>query len=118
MQSKEIPQQEWEQFFNDFSGKHFGRPVGIEVVGAEIGAQLEESGLTLEGITAEQQKVPGSTITIMLGANPSNHLTHLVERPVQVSLERDDQGEDFALAIKGADGNMAIMRFESSLCWR
>lgn len=57
-------------------------------------------------------------ISIMLGANASDHMTHSVDRPVQVSLERDDQGEDFALTIKGADGNMAVMRFESSLCWR
>lgn len=118
MQSKEIPQQEWEQFFNNFSRKHFGRPVGIEVIGAEVGAQLQESGLALEGITAEPQKDSGAIISIMLGTNPSDHLTHLIDRPVQVSLDRDDRGDDFALAIKGANGNMAIMRFESSPCWR
>ena len=47
MLTREIKQQEWQPFFDDFSRKHEGRKVSIEIIGPEIGAQVEESGLVL-----------------------------------------------------------------------
>jgi hypothetical protein len=74
MQTKEIQQSEWRQFFNNFSRKHQGTPVGIEVLGAEIGAQRVDNGLALEGITAEWNEVSGNKIMIMIGATLTNTL--------------------------------------------
>jgi len=117
MQTTEIQPQEWQQFFNDFSRKHQGRPVGIEILGSEIGAQIEQSGLVLEGITAESKKVLDSSIMIMIGAHTDEHLTHAIKKPTQVSLKQDGQGEVLALAIKGADGDTALLSFQSPVSW-
>ena len=113
MQTKEIQQKEWTEFFDNFSRKHQGTPVSIEVFGSEIGAQTEETGLTLEGIMVECKEVSGHTIVIMVGASADDHITHSIHHATEVSLG-SDEGVDFALAIKGADGSLALLRFQSA----
>ena len=113
MQTKEIQQSDWREFFDNFSRTYQGSAVGIEILGLEIGAQTEETGLALEGITAESDEKSDDTIVIMVGANADDHITHSVRRPTQVSLEQTDEGLDLALAIKGADGGTVLLRFQS-----
>ena len=114
MRTKEIQQSEWLEFFNEFSRKHQGTPVSIEILGADIGAQTEETGLALEGITVDRDEGAGNTIVIMVGASADDHISHSINRPTQVSLEQTDEGADLALAIKGADGSTALLRFQSA----
>ena len=113
MQTKEIQQNEWQQFFDSFSRKHNGTPVDLEILGPKIGAQTEEHGLALEGITTEWEQASGDTIAIMLGASADDHITHSIRRPTQVSLGQSHEGADFALAIKAADGSTALLRFQA-----
>lgn len=112
MQTKEIQRTEWSEFFDDFSRTHRGSRVGIEILGRDIGAQTEEIGLELEGITAESDEVLGDTIFIMVGANAPDHLTHSIRHATKVSLEQDEFGTDVALAIKAVDGSTALLRFQ------
>ena len=81
MQTKEIHQSEWSDFFDSFSRKHQGTPVSIEIIGPDIGAQTEQNGLALEGITVEWDEVSGNTIMIMVGASVDDHITHSINRP-------------------------------------
>lgn len=113
MQTKEIQKSEWPEFFNEFSRKHLGTPVGIEIFGADLGAQTEETGLALEGITVEGNDVSGKII-ITVGARADDHISHSINRPTQVNLEQTDEGVDLALAIKGMDGSTALLRFQST----
>jgi hypothetical protein len=115
MKTREISRSEWPEFFDSFSRKHEGWLVTLEILSSQIGAQLEERELALEGIVAEWDEVKGDEIAIMLGAKPDDHITHNISRPTQVSLEQTDEGADVALAIKSADGVMALMRFRSAL---
>ena len=114
MQTKEIQQSEWPEFFDNFSRKHQGTPVNIEIIGPDIGDQIEENGLALEGITVEWDEVSPNTIMIMVGARADDHITHSINRPTQVSVGTD-KGADFALAIKGADGSLALLHFQSAV---
>lgn len=108
MQTKEIQENEWPKFFDNFSRRHEGEILSIEILGAEIGAQPEENGLPLQGITAD---ATGSTIVIMAGGKPDHHVTHSINRPTSVSVERTDEGDDEALEIKAADGATTLLRF-------
>jgi len=117
MLTREIKQQEWQPFFDDFSRKHEGRKVSIEIIGPEIGAQVEESGLVFVGIAGESERSVNSSIIIMVGVSANDHVTHSIRRPTQVSLEHDGKGEDLALAIQGVDGDTALLRFQSRLGW-
>jgi hypothetical protein len=115
MKTKEIPKNEWPEFFDSFSRQHQGWLVTLEIFGSEIGAQVEERELAFEGIVDEWDEIQGNEISIMIGAEPDDHITHSISQPTQVSLEQTDEGADAALAIKSADGVMALLRFRSPI---
>lgn len=115
MKTKEIPRNKWQEFFDIFSRQHEGWLATLEILGSEIGAQVEEHGLAFEGIVAEGDEVQGHQILMMFGANPDDHITHSVSNPATVSLEQTDEGADAALAIKSADGVTALLRFRSAV---
>ena len=114
MKTREIPRTEWAAFFDSFSRRHEGWRVTLEVFGPEIGDQIEERELALEGVTAELAEA-GDKIEIMIGAKPDDHITHTITAPNQVSLEQTDEGADVVLAIKAADGTMTLLRFRSAM---
>lgn len=113
MQTKEIPKNEWSGFFDRFSREHEGWLVSVEILGLEIGAQVEQRDLALEGITNESDEVAGNTIMIMTEAKPEGHITHSIPYPTAVSLEQSDEGSDVALAIKSNDGTTTLLRFRT-----
>lgn len=115
MQTKEIPKNEWTGFFDSFSRKHEGWRVSVEIFGSELGAQIEQREVALEGITDEWDEVEGNTIMIMTGVKPEGHITHSITHPTAVSLEQTDEGADVALAIKSNDGTMTLLRFRSAV---
>jgi hypothetical protein len=115
MKTKEIPKNEWPEFFDSFSRQHEGWLVTLEIFGTDIGAQVEERELAFEGIVDEWDEVQGNEIVIMIGAKPDDHITHSISRPTQVSLEQTDEGADAALAIKSGDGSTTLLRFRSPM---
>jgi hypothetical protein len=115
MKTKNIEQSNWMNFFDSFSRQHEGWLITLEILGSEIGAQIEERDLTLEGITVDEDKWGDDTINIMIGAAPDDHITHSIDQPAQVSLEQNDDGADEALAIRSADGTTALLRFRSPM---
>jgi len=115
MKTKEIPKTEWPKFFDSFTRQHEGWLVNLEIFGSEIGAQMAERQLTLEGITDERNGTDGNTIIIMMGAKPNDHITHSITYPTGVSLEQTDEGADMALEIKSKDGATALLRFRSAV---
>lgn len=115
MKTQEIQEKEWTEFFDNLSRKHEGSLVTLEIFGREIGAQVEERELALEGITAALDQTKGNTIMIMTGIKPDDHITHSVTGPTSVSLEQTDEGADAALAIKSGDGLTTLLRFRSAV---
>lgn len=115
MQTREIPKSDWPAFLNNFSRQHEGWLVKLEIFGPGIGAQVEEIGLTLEGLTDEWDEVSGNTIIISTGSAPDDHITHSISRPTELSLEQTDDGADMALSIKAADGTTALLSFRAAI---
>src|SRR6185369_14845043 len=115
MKTNEIPKNEWPKFFDNFSSKHLGWSVTLEIFGTELGAQVQERELALAGIVDERNEIHDNRIVIMFGEKPDDHMTHSIERATEVSLEQTNGGVDVALAIKSADGVMALLRFLSPM---
>lgn len=115
MQTRQIPRSEWPAFLDTFSRRHEGWLVKLEIMNQEIGAQVEETGLVLEGLTDEWDEVSGNTIMIMAGNTPDDHVTHAINKATEVSLEQTDEGADAALSIKSADGTTALLSFRSAV---
>jgi hypothetical protein len=112
MQTREIPKTEWPKFINSFSSRHLGWVVDVEVFGPDIGAQVEGRGLTLQGLTNEWDETDRNLIVIMAGTR-REHVTHSINHPTEISLERTDSGMDAALSIMGEDGTRTLLTFPS-----
>lgn len=111
MKTTEISRSEWPKFFDSFSRQHEGWLVTLEIFGTEIGAQIEERELALEGIVADCNEVKHDEIAIMMGTKPDDHITHSISRPMHVSLEQTDEGADVALAIKAENETTTLLSF-------
>lgn len=109
MQTVKVPRTEWIGTLNEVSRKHRGEPVSLDVLGESIGAQPELRDLPLVGLTAEPG---GGAISIAAGGSADDHLTHTIQSPTHIWIERSDEGADAALEIESADGTKTILRFE------
>jgi hypothetical protein len=111
---REIPRDEWVAYLDGFSRQHEGWLVTVEVLGSEVGAQVEAQGLHLRGITAEL-KVGEDTISITIGGKDAERVTHTITRPTHVRIEQAENGADMALQIESTDGVATLVRFRSPM---
>jgi hypothetical protein len=115
MATREIPREEWIEFFDGFSRQHEGWLVTVEVLGSELGAQVEARELRLEGITADLKGDDEDTISIMVGETPDDHVTHTITAPSHVRLEQTQEGANEALQIESGDRVTTLLRFRSAV---
>lgn len=114
MATLEIPPHEWGAFFDGFSLRHQGWLVTIEVLGDDIGAQVEARELPLQGVSAETNGGRASRISISAGNGPEAHVTHTITAPTHVRLSQNAEGADEALEI-ASSGTTTIVRFRSAV---
>lgn len=103
----------WINYFNEFTRRNQSRPTRLELFG-EMGAQEEERGLPLAGISLE--RVNGSSsIEIMFGdfnGATRRHLTHVIENVQGITPKRGRDGRDEALEIVDGEGCRNLLSFE------
>lgn len=112
MQTNDIPTHEWVPFLDEFSQRHLGQPVTVEVLSQAIGVQREAVALPLVGVSVDL-KDDSEQIDVIAGDSPHAHVMHAVPSPVRVQLARDDDGRDQALQLISADGTTTLVRLES-----
>ena len=110
---REIPREEWTEFLDSFSRQHEGWLVTVEVLGEEIGAQMEAEGKPLEGITAKLKNGGEDSISIIVGRTPAEHITHNIQSPTHVRIQQAENGADIALQIESSDGETTLVRLRS-----
>src|SRR5438128_4260666 len=94
MPTQEIPHYEWERFFDEFSRVHRGWLVTIEMLGLEIGDQVQVRNLPLDGIAIEPNEIGEDQITIIAGAQGDARISHTIDAPDRVWLKQNDEGAD------------------------
>jgi hypothetical protein len=116
MSSQKIPREQWVKFFNDFSKKHMGWITNVELMGKDIGDQLEASGLPLVGISADLKDGEHS-IDISLGGQPDSDFTHIINNPQDVEFEPAEPEPSLseqpheALEVTSTDGTVTLVTF-------
>ena len=112
MMTCEIPQDRWESFLDDFSRRHQGDLVSIEVTGGELGSHAIATGLPLVGITADPKSSDGARIEVMAGDSPDRQMNHDIRRPscLRVAMN-DDANHDVAVEIESASMPKTIIHF-------
>ena len=112
---REIPRNEWIEFLDSFSRQHEGWLATVEVLGYEIGAQVEAQELPLQGITAELKEGREDAISIILVGRSQERVTHNITGPSHVRLEQAEDGADMTLQIESGGGVTTLVRFRSAV---
>lgn len=108
----EIPREGWHKFFARFNNDHELQMVAVEVLGREIGAQIEGCSLLLAGISEGDDNLDSLVMTF--DSVDGEHLTHMVDKPTHVWIQRAPDNSDDALEIESADGTKTLVRFPRS----
>ena len=112
---REIPREEWAEFLDGFSRQHEGWLVTVEVLGEEVGAQVEAEEKPLDGVTAALQLGGEDSISITVGRTPAERVTHNIAAPTHVRIEQAENGADMALQIESSGGATTLVRLRSAM---
>lgn len=114
MPTQEILRDEWARYFEEFSRRHQGWLVTVEILGLDIGDQVQVRNLPLEGIIVETNDSDGGEMTIIAGNRPDARISHTICAPVRVWVKQNEQGADEALEIELPSGAV-LVRFRSAV---
>src|SRR5689334_14440020 len=115
MSTQEIPREQWNNFFNSFSRQHEGWLASLELMSTDLGAQDEANELPFAGISLNSEDDAAEAIVINLAKTPADHVTHMIDHPKHVWLQRADEGADASIEIESEDDAKTLLRFRSPM---
>jgi uncharacterized protein DUF5335 len=109
-----IEREAWARYLNKFSKRNNSRPTWLQVFG-EVGAQSEEQGLPLVGISLEEKGTDAPRVQIMLGGHDAieqRHLTHMISNVERVMPQVGTDGRDDAIEFIDKQGEASLLIFK------
>lgn len=107
--TQEIPKYRWLSFFDNLTKRRFEWRTKIEVISEEIGSQILENGLPLQGITAEIMSDEKSVVEVLVGQDRKHHQTHNIKNPTKIAYLSDDDSPSGIVEIEEADGTKTLI---------
>ncbi len=113
MQTRVIPEDQWIDFFGDFSRQHAGWPVTVELLSPETGPQRLMQEQPLQGISFDTAGTRPCTIQVGAGDNPSANFSHVIDLPLHIRLAGGDAEQDASgtIEIEPARGAPTLVHF-------
>ena len=105
----------WTTCLAELTRRHYNDPVTIEVMGLDIGDQIEVRRVPLKGLSLDVKDRPQGAISIVVEDRHGAHTERLIHHPVDVQLKKSASGADEVLAVEAGDGTTTLVRFEE--CW-
>ena len=102
----------WTRCLDDLSRRHYFDPVTVEVMGLDIGDQIEAKHAALVGLSFDAKDRPSAAVSILLESPLGGHTERLVHGPINVLLKKRADGDDDVLAIEASDGTTTLVKFE------
>ncbi|MDH3387553.1 MAG: DUF5335 domain-containing protein [Gammaproteobacteria bacterium] len=106
MQDREIAKQDWPDFFDRVTSALQGKLVEIEVDSLELGAQIEATRLSLNGLTYDRKDDSFVVST--------DQIEHVIRSPQKIHVADATHGVG-SLMVTAADGSKQIIRFTEPL---
>jgi len=114
MSKDNIERNTWARYLNEFTRRNESRPTWLQVFG-EAGAQSEEQGLPLVGISLEERGADAPRVQIMLGGHDaieSRHLTHMISGVEWLIPQVGADGRDEAIEFVDKHGETSLLIFK------
>ncbi len=109
MPTRDIPEEQWEEFLDSLSREHTFDSVTVQVSDPDMGYQIEMTRLPLVGVSADLKAGGGPRIEVIVGRTEFDHTTHSIAEPKAVRVEEDDQGEPAVLEVESAGGSKTLV---------
>ena len=106
VETQEIPQKDWPEFFEGFSRRHESWIVYMEIFDRETSEQIGSRTLHLKSITAEDGMI------VIVGEDEVNEISQLVRGPSRVLLTKSRGGGDEGIEID-SEKILLVLRFRS-----
>lgn len=120
MQHQDIPASQWADLLNQFSRRHHGQDVHVEILGPEIGLQRQADAIPLLGVMLELSAGAGAgagggagagqKIDVVAGAPGRALVSHTIDHPSRVRLCEWNDGVSAELEIEARDGSLTRVR--------
>jgi hypothetical protein len=104
----------WANYLAEFNKRNNSRPTWLQVFG-EAGAQSQEQGLQLTGISLENKGADAPRVQIMLGgidASKRNHLTHAISNLKRMTIQIGTDGRDKSIEFVDKQGEASLLIFK------
>ena len=88
MTSTPIAHDQWRTVLDRMSDEHRGSPTTVTIIDREMSAMPEVTALPLTGFVVDRCGARPETIELILGDREQSHLTHVINRPVELRVER------------------------------
>lgn len=109
-----IERKGWARYLTQFNERNKSRPTWLQVFG-EAGAQTEEQGLPLVGISLEEKGADAPRVQIMLGGHDAietRHLTHMISNVERLTPQVGTDGRDEAIEFVDHQGEASLLIFK------
>ena len=110
LNSKQIPQPRWREFFDMFSDGNRGRTIAIEVINQEIGDEQAIENAPLMSMVYDPPD-KDNNLAIETGKDEVNY-AHNIAAPTEVREAQDENGKVMALEIEDESGTKTVVRFD------
>ena len=110
-----IDQKQWKSFLEEFSSRNQLRATRMEVVGGEIGAQVEEDYLPLVGATLDPKGSAAGSVEVVLGgetAKDQRRVEHLISKVQRIAPLIGNDGVEEGLGLEDQEGTRTLLIFE------
>lgn len=111
MKREHIPEDLWGQFVIEFSREHEGWPVTIELIESDAAEYAVARGLPLQGMSFDTRGSRPASLEIAVGESPDEHISHVVDLPMEIRMESDDERRNITLEIEPAHGPRTLLIF-------
>jgi hypothetical protein len=100
--TRQVPRAQWRVALDDLSRVHAGAAVRLVVLDDEQGVRSHGESFRLAGLTADGGGADGEAIAAIL-IGPS-HVTHIIDRPCSLQIERCWESRTASVQIVDRDG--------------
>jgi len=109
-EARDIPREQWQQHFDDFSRDLPGYAATIEILGGELGAETEADRPRLTTITYD-----GKDDILVIGLDGTaddvaEDLEHIVYAPRRITVAESENG--LAFEIEDAESTRTVVRLD------
>jgi hypothetical protein len=111
--SREIPRDEWAQFFETFSGQHENWIVQVETFNQDNAEQLAFETVRLKSISVDQAD-PAQKMIVIIGEGETTELNHLIRKPSRVLITETETGAHEGVEID-SENVLVVIRFRSAV---